>query len=285
MPRPSSYVDPSVNSFSPSAGVCVGDHVRIHHEAAGRDDHGRRPHHPGLVEGAPGDTDHGAGVVGDQVGRAGLVARLDLGLVDPGTEQVHHDLGALGVTGHRHLVATRGRHGLVAVGPDLLVAGEHQPLGPGLDHRLAGEVGALELEAQRLQPVEVLDRALAVGADLVVLGLLGRRDEVLVHLLGRVLVAGRLLHRRTAAEVEVPAGHARRTAVHRGSLEQQHPSAGARRLEGGAAAGDAEPHHHDVVRRGVGGQLGRGQHLGECCPLALGHRSPCIELLRDEAIS
>ncbi len=39
------------------------------------------------------------------------------------------------------------------------------------------------------------------------LGLLGDRDEVLVHLLGRVLVPGRLLHRRAAAEVEVAAGH------------------------------------------------------------------------------
>ena len=184
MPRPSSYVEPSVNGFSASAGRVRRHHVGVHHEPAGGDHDGARRDHAGLVEGPPREPDHGAGVGDHEVGRAGLVADLDAGLLHPGAEQVHHHPGALGVARHRHLVAARRRHRLLLVGPDLLVAGEHQPLGAGLDDRLLGVVGALELEAERLQPVEVLDRAVAVRADLVVLGLLGDRDEVGVHLVG-----------------------------------------------------------------------------------------------------
>ena len=56
--------------------------------------------------------------------------------------------------------------------PHLLVAGEHQSLGVGLDHRLAREVAALELETQVFQPIEMLDAAVAVRANLGVVGLL-----------------------------------------------------------------------------------------------------------------
>ncbi len=67
------------------------------------------------------------------------------------------------------------------------------------------------------------------------------------------------------------AGHARRAAVDGGPLEQQHPGAGARRLEGGAAAGDAEADDHDVPGLRVRGQVGGGQHLGQVGSGQLGH--------------
>ena len=185
MPSPSSYVEPSVMSFPPSAGVYVGDHLGVHHEAPGGD-HGRScPDNPGVTERTPGQPYDGAGLVGHQAGRAGLVPHLDAGLLNPVPQQVHHQLRSPGVPRHRDLVPARRRRRLIPERPHLLVAGEHQPFGTRLDHGLAGEEGALELEAQRLQPAEVLDRPLAVGADLVVLGLLRRRDQVLVHLFRR----------------------------------------------------------------------------------------------------
>ena len=74
----------------------------------------------------------------------------------------------------------------------------------------------------------------------------------------------------------MPAGHARRAAVHRGPLQQQHPRAGPGRLEGGAAAGDAEADHHDVPRLGVGRRVGRGEDVGVGGPGQLGH-APRLE--------
>ena len=224
----------------------LGDHVGVHHEAAGGHDDRVGTHDPAALEGPPGHARDGARRIGHQVGHAGLVADLGAGLGQSVAQQVHHQLGALGVTGDGDLVAARRRTCLLLERPDLLVAGEHQPLGAGLDDRLLGVVGPLELEAEVLQPPEVLDRAVAVGTDLVVLGVLGDRDEVLVHLLGGVLVAGRLLHRRTPAEVEVPARHRRGASVHRGALEQQHPGPRPGGLERGAAAGDAEADHDHV---------------------------------------
>jgi hypothetical protein len=40
-----------------------------------------------------------------------------------------------------------------------------------LDHRLIRVKAAFELESEALQPVEVLDTAVAVGADLFVIGI------------------------------------------------------------------------------------------------------------------
>ena len=117
----------------------------------------------------------------------------------------------------------------------------------------------------------MLDRPVAVGADLVRLRVERDRDQVVVHRVGAVLVAGRLLHRRTAAEVEVPAGHARRPAVHRGPLQQQHPRAGPGGLECGAAAGDAEADDHDVPRLGLGGEVVGGKDFGIGGAGQLGH--------------
>ena len=91
------------------------------------------------------------------------------------------------------------------------------------------------------------------------LGVLGRRDQVLVHLLGRVLVPGRLLHRGAAAQVEVPAGQAGGAAGHGRPLQQQHPGAGPGRLQGRAAARDAEADDRHVIRVGAVGQHRRGQ--------------------------
>ena len=123
----------------------------------------------------------------------------------------------------------RGGLGLLAERPDLLVAGVGQPLGAGRDDDLARIEAALELEAQVLQPVEVLDAAVAVGADLVQLGFAGHRHEVVVHRVGGVRMAGRDLYGGAAAEVEVPAGHRGGAAGRGGLLQHQHPRARRRR--------------------------------------------------------
>ncbi len=268
MPSPSSYVEPSVNSFEPSAGVCSATMSGFITKPPAASTTAPARHHAGLVEAtARPPRPPRRRRRRHQVGRAGLVAHLDAGLLDPVAEQVHHHLGALGVAGHRHLVAARRRHGLVAERPDLLVAGEHQPLGAGLDHRLLRVVGALELEAQRLEPVEVLDRARRSRRGSCPARAPWRpRSRYLTISSARVLVPGRLLHRGPAAEVEVAAGHARRAAVHRRPLQQQHPGAGPRGLEGGAAAGDAEADHHHVVRRRVRrGRRRRSGRRGDRC--------------------
>ena len=71
------------------------------------------------------------------------------------------------LAGHWHGVPSRRGRGLLAERPDLLVAGVGQALGARRDDDLARVEAALELEAQILQPVEVFDAAVAVGADLV----------------------------------------------------------------------------------------------------------------------
>ena len=58
------------------------------------------------------------------------------------------------------------------------VAGEHEALGVGLDHGLAREVGPLELQPQRLEPIEVLHAVGAVGVDLLRLGVERHRGDV-----------------------------------------------------------------------------------------------------------
>ena len=105
-----------------------------------------------LVVPAPGDAHDRAATLGtclhDQVGRAGLVPHVDVGLRDPLGQCVEHHLGAAGVTGLRHLVPTwRGLRD-VAERVHLLVAGEHQALGAGLDHRLLLVERALELASR-----------------------------------------------------------------------------------------------------------------------------------------
>ena len=75
-------------------------------------------------------------------------------------------------------------------------------------------------------------------------------------------MTGRPLHRRAAAEVEVPAGHAGGPPVHGGPLEQQHPGAGPGRLQGRAPAGDAEADDHHVVPLGALSQHRRREKDG-----------------------
>ena len=235
MPSPSSYVEPSVNSLEPSAGVCAAtmSGFMTNPPAASTTAPARtKPVSSKERQATPVTTPDSSE---NEMRRAGLVADLDAGLVDPAPQQVHDHAGAVGVAGHGHLVAAGGGDRLVSVGPDLLVAGEHQPLRPGLDHRLLRVVRALELEPEVLQPVEVRGRAHAVGPDLVGLGLLRGDGEVCDHLLHVVVVAGRLLHGRPAAEIEVAAGHARGSAVHRRALQEEH------RAPARAASSAAQP--------------------------------------------
>ena len=221
------------------------DHVGVHHEPARGNHHGAGSDGAGLGESLPrhpGD----ASVLGHQVRRAGLVADLDPEFSRPLDQQVDHHGRALGVPGHRNLVAARSRHGQVLVRPHLLVAGVHQALGAGLDHRFVRVVGALEGDAEILEPVEVLDAVLAVGADLVMLGIPRHRDQIFVHLLGGIGVAGGLLHRGSAAKIEVPTGKCGRATGDGGALQNQHPGTGRGRGHRRTAAPDPEPDHQHV---------------------------------------
>lgn len=125
-----------------------------------------------------------AGPVHDELGGARLVADLYPQACGSLEQQVDHHGGTAGVARHGYLVPARCRHRQLQEWPHLLISGEHQALGVGLNHSLAGKVTTLELKTQALQPVEMLDAAVAIGANLVVIGLSGDRDQVLVHLLG-----------------------------------------------------------------------------------------------------
>ena len=159
-------------------------------------------------------------------------------------------------------MATRCRLGEILVGPDLFVAGVHQPFGARLDDGLLRVVTALEVHTEVLEPVEVLDAALAVGADLVVLRFPGHRDEVVVHRLDAVGVPGGPLNGGAATEVEVPAGHRGGAARGTGTFQDEHPSPAGRCGDGRASAGDPESDHHDVDVVGPIGHRGGIDRFG-----------------------
>ena len=141
--------------------------------------------------------------------------------------------------------ARRG-DGLLAERPDLFVAGVAQAFGARRNNYLARVEASFELKTQVLQPVEVLDTAVAVGADLLVIWLARHRDQILVHLLGGVGMPGRLLDRGAAAEVKVAAGKGSGAAGRGRALQHQYPCSGGGRGDRGATAADAEADHHDV---------------------------------------
>ena len=116
------------------------------------------------------DADHGT-VVDDEVRRPGLVADLHAELVGPLDQEVDDHGGTAQLAGHRNGMAARSGLRLLDERPHLFVAGVRQALGARRDDDLAGVEAALELKTQVLQPVEVLDAAVAVGADLLVVGL------------------------------------------------------------------------------------------------------------------
>ena len=227
-------------------GGVLGDHLGVHHETARGDHHRFGPNRAGVGEVLPRHTDHLAVVVDHQVRGTGLVADLHAEFVGPLEQQIDHHRCALGIAGHRHLVSARRGCGDVLERPDLLVAGVHQPLGVGLDHRFVGVVAALERDAEVFEPIEVLDAALAVSADLVVFGFAGHRDEVLVHLLGAVVVPGGFLHGGAAAQIEVAAGQRCGASGDRGAFKHEYARPRGGSADGRTAAPDAESHHHYI---------------------------------------
>ena len=235
-------------------GGVLGDHLGVHRESAGGDDHRIRLDRTGFGEVLPCDADDRA-VVDDEVGCAGFIPDLHPELGGPLEQQLDDHRRATQFAGHRHRVSPRSGCRLLAERPHLLVAGVRQAFGARRDDHLARVVAPLELKAQVLQPIEVFDAAVTVGADLVVLWIRRHRDQVLVHLLGRIVVPGGLLDRRSAAEVEVTAGHRRGSAGCRRAFEHQHFAPCRGRADRRAPAGDAEAEHHDVDVIGPGRDL------------------------------
>ncbi len=217
----------------------------VHDEAARREDDAAGQRDTGLGERPPPHPGHPA-VIEHQLGDAGLVPDADAKLCCAAHQQVDDEPGALRITGNGDLVTARSWDGQLAKGPDLLVPGVHQALGLRLDDRLVGVVAALELESQALEPVAMPGAAVRVCPDLGWLRLRSDGHEVGVHLVGAVGVARGVLHDSAAAEVEVAARHGARAARDRRPLQDQHRCARGRRLDRGAAAGDAEADHEDV---------------------------------------
>jgi hypothetical protein len=236
---------PSTNGFSRQLRHVSRYQVGVHDEAPRGEDDAARERDAGLAERSPphpGDLL----VRDDQLSHASLVPDGDAELGSAAHEQVDDQPRTLHVAGDRDLVAARSRDGQLAKRPDLLVAGVHQALGLRLDDRLVRVVAALELKSQVLEPVTVLGAAVRVGTDFVRLRLGRDRHEVGVHLVGCVVVTGSTLHDSAAAKVEVAACHRTRAACGRGSLQDLHRRARRRRLDCGAAAGNAEAEHEDV---------------------------------------
>ena len=227
-------------------GRVLGDHLRVHRETPCGDDDRFRFDRTGFGEVFPRGTDHRAFVVQDQVGGPGLVSDLHSQVVGTFDQQVDHHGRTAEFAGHRHGVPARRRLGLLAEGPDLFVAGVAQAFGARRDNHFARVEAALELKTQVLQPIEVLDAAFAISADLRVVGVAGHRDQILVHLLRGVGVPGGLLHRGPAAEVEVPSGHCGGAAGRCRALQHQNPRPRSSCADRCAAAPDTETDHHDV---------------------------------------
>ncbi|CAA0120708.1 Uncharacterised protein [Mycolicibacterium vanbaalenii] len=242
-------------AFLAERGRVLSHHLGVHREAPRCDDDGRGFHLAGLAEVLPPHPDHRAVVVGDEAGRSGFIADLHPEIGGAFEQQVDHHRRATQLAGDRNRVPARRRLGLLAERPDLLVAGVGQSLGPRRDHDFARVVAALELKAQRLEPIEVLDAALAVGTDLVEFRVPRLRHQVLVHLLGRVLVSGGLLHCGATAEVEVAAGHRRRPAGRSGLLQDQDAGPCRCGADGRATTGDAESEDHHIRLVGPGRDL------------------------------
>ena len=147
---------------------CVlGDHLRVHHESAGGNDDRLCFDRPGFGELLPRsrrsprpNRPRSARWRRSRSGsaRPGLPARLSSRSITMLAPPVSPGTGTLCPRGAGTAFSQERPH--------LLVAGEHQSLGVGLNHRLAREVAALELKTQVLQPIEVLDAAVAVGANL-----------------------------------------------------------------------------------------------------------------------
>ena len=150
-------------------GCVLGDHLGVHRETARGDDDRLRLDRTGFGEVLPA-TPTTAPSSTIEVGRSGLVADLDAELVGPLHQEVDDHRGATEFTGHRHGVPARRWLRLLAERPHLLVARVRQALGARRNDDLARVEAALELKTQVLQPVEVFDAAVAVRADLVVLG-------------------------------------------------------------------------------------------------------------------
>ena len=142
------------------------EHPVVHDVAAGGQHHAAACAHVAVLAEVPvAHADHAAGVVRDQRDGPHVAADADAQF-RPGTDQhLHQQRPGLDAR-HRDLVTARRRLCALAIGPDLLVAGPDQALRRVLDRRLVRKIAALEGHAELLEPLEVPDAVVAVGADL-----------------------------------------------------------------------------------------------------------------------
>ncbi len=223
------------------------DHGVVVDESAGRQDHAAagpdgsqpfvRPHlYPDDVPAVHDDGLHPG--IAHHSGRAGRHCV---------PEALHEE--ATGGVDPLRLVAARDRRRDLVKGIGVLTATEEQP---GVVGRLA--VGLVaerrpEGHADGNEPLEVLDRAIAIGVDAVVVG---PGPECGVeegrHVLGRILEPAGVLQRCATAEVDQTAGLGRRPAGSCAPLNGQHVRTGLPRRHHCRGAGDAEAGDHDVGR-------------------------------------
>src|SRR5215468_3784840 len=161
-------------------------------------------------------------------------------------ERAHQHRAARAAPLGAHRVPARRRARELAVGVRLLAARVPEAVvGPRLE--VVRPVARLERDRERAEPVEVLDAALAVEAELLEIGRRARRRaQVGEHLLRGVVEPAGLLHRGAPAAVEDAARRGGRAAAGARALEHEGGRAGARGLDRGAGPGAAEPDDEDV---------------------------------------
>ena len=220
------------------------EHLLVHDVAA-------RSQHHGLagarVSGLPvlrvAQTGHAAVCVCNEMANARIEDAVHARVFHRAREMLHGECAATVGAVECRLVAAWRRFRDVAERPDFLVAAPDQAVAPGLHRRLSGVVAAIEGHALRLEPVEVRHAALAISAEFPGIRIRGQRFQIPVHLLGRVVEAAGLLHRRAAAEIEMSARDSGGAARAARALEQQHAGAGFTRAERSACARRTEAHH------------------------------------------
>ncbi len=133
-------------------------------------------------------------------------------------------------------------------GVDGFVAADVQTLFAEGMSGLFGFVGVCKLDAERTEPIEVLDASFAKQADsFLVTAVTGGETNVVDHVGDAVLEPAGLLHARPATQV-ANAGRKRGGATTTaGALEHQRLGPGARRLDRGTGPGAAEPDHQHVT--------------------------------------
>jgi hypothetical protein len=163
-----------------------------------------------------------------------------------GAQVLHQDRPPL--AGYLADVTARRGAGDLAVGGAALRPGEDEPIVAGRLTAGAVAEGFPEGHALRLDPLEVLDAALAVESDLGLIGGVATGcHQVGEHVVRAVLEAAGVLERGSAAEVDHAAGDGGGSAPCRGPLEHHDLRTRGRGIDRGRSARGPQAHDEHVA--------------------------------------